>query len=251
VPDWTREANVKLLLFDVDGTLVLTGGAGVRAMTRAFQDVWGVPDAFKGVRMAGGTDPRLLDEALANARITVLDGEVARFERTYLRLLSEEIHVRPDRGQAGDPHHHRRGWHGPLPGVPSLVAALAARPDVFLALLTGNYSSGARIKLAHFDLWAPFRCGAFGEDAAERHALVPVAVDRARAAGCPPLDPRDIVVVGDTVRDVSCAQANGVPCLAVATGGDTADTLREAGADAVFETLEDTSAVEQALLMRR
>ena len=238
---------MKLLLFDVDGTLVLTGGAGVRAMNRAFEGVWGVPDAFKGIRMAGGTDPRLLDEALAAAGVTPRDGQVAAFEQTYLRLLSEEILVRPSDGHA-DPHHGRRRWHGPLPGVPALVAALAARADVYLALLTGNYSRGARIKLAHFDLWAPFRCGAFGEDAAQRHALVPVAVERARAAGCPPLGPRDIVVVGDTVRDVECARANGLPCVAVATGGDTAGTLRSAGAEHVFDTFDDTAAVVGALL---
>ena len=238
---------MKLLLFDVDGTLVLTGGAGVRAMNRAFEDVWGVTDAFRGIRMAGGTDPRLLDEALVLAGVTPCDGQVAVFDETYLRLLSEEILVRPSGGHA-DPHHHLRRWHGPLPGVPALVAALGARDEVYLALLTGNYSRGARIKLAHFDLWAPFRCGAFGEDAAERHALVPVAVGRARAAGCPPLGPRDVVVVGDTVRDIDCARANGVPCVAVATGGDTADTLRSAGAEHVFETFEDTAAVVDALL---
>ena len=141
-----------------------------------------------------------------------------------------------------------RRWHGPLPGVRALVEALASRDDVFLALLTGNYSKGAKIKLTHFDLWRPFRCGAFGEDAAERPALVPVAITRARAAGCPPLAPRDVVIVGDTVRDVECARANGAACVAVATGGDTGATLRAAGADVVFETFEDTAAVVEALL---
>ena len=174
---------MKLLLFDVDGTLVLTGGAGVRAMNRAFHQVWGIRDAFRGVRMAGGTDPRLLDEALIRTGISPGDGQVAAFEQTYLRLLSEEILTRPAGDQAADSHHHWRHWHGPLPGVPALVAALSARDDVFLALLTGNYSKGAEIKLSHFNLWNAFRCGAFGEDAAERHELVPVAVARARAAG--------------------------------------------------------------------
>ena len=241
---------MKLLLFDVDGTLVLTGGAGVRAMNRAFHEVWGVPDAFRGVKMAGGTDPRLLDEALALTRTVPANGEVAAFEELYLRLLGEEIHRPPATDAAADPHHHMRRWHGPLPGIRTLVEALAASDEVFLALLTGNYSRGAELKLAHFDLWRLFRCGAFGEDASERRALVPVAVARAATLGCPPLAPRDIVIVGDTVRDVDCARANGAACVAVATGGDTSTTLRAAGADAVFETFEDTAGVVAALLGR-
>jgi phosphoglycolate phosphatase-like HAD superfamily hydrolase len=141
-----------------------------------------------------------------------------------------------------------RRWRGPLPGVRDLVTALAPRDDVFLALLTGNYSKGAEIKLTHFDLWQPFRSGAFGEDARERAALVPVAVARAAALGCPRVAPRDVVIVGDTVRDVECAKANGAACVAVATGGDDSGTLHDAGADVVFETLEDTAAVLEALL---
>lgn len=239
---------MKLLLFDIDGTLVLTGGAGVRAMNRAFHEVWGVPDAFRGVKMAGGTDPRLLDEALALTGTAPADGQVATFERTYLRLLGEEIRRPPASDASSDPHHRMRRWHGPLPGVRALIEALSLRDDVFLALLTGNYSEGATIKLSHFELWRPFRCGAFGEDAAERPALVPVAVARAAALGCPPVSPRDIVIVGDTVRDVDCARVNGAACVAVATGGDHSATLRAEGADAVFETFEDTAAVVEALV---
>jgi len=239
---------VKLLLFDIDGTLVLTGGAGVRAMNRAFHEVWGVPEAFRGVKMAGGTDPRLLDQALAQTGTLAVDGQVAAFERTYVRLLAEEILKPLAGGLANDPHHGMRRWRGPLPGVRDLVAALAPREDVFLALLTGNYSKGAEIKLTHFDLWQPFRCGAFGEDARERAALVPVAAARAAALGYRAVAPRDVVIVGDTVRDVECAKANGAACVAVATGGDTSATLRTAAADVVFETLEDTAAVIAALL---
>ena len=239
---------MKLLLFDIDGTLVLTGGAGVRAMNRAFLEVWGVPDAFRGVKMAGGTDPRLLDEALAQTGTVAVDGQVAAFERSYLGLLAEEILKPLSDDSATDPHHGMRRWRGPLPGVRELVTVLSPRDDVFLALLTGNYSKGAEIKLTHFELWQPFRCGAFGEDAPERAALVPVAVARAAALGCPRVAPRDVVIVGDTVRDVECAKANGASCVAVATGGDDSGTLHDAGADVVFETLEDTRAVVEALL---
>jgi phosphoglycolate phosphatase len=239
---------VKLLLFDVDGTLVLTGGAGVRAMNRAFFEVFGVPEGFRQVRMAGGTDPRLLDEALANAGIADADGRVARFVSTYIDRLGEEIHKPLPPPSVAQPDAHGKRWRGPLPGIPALLDALSGRTDVFLALLTGNYSRGAEIKLAHFDLWRYFRCGAFGEDAERRPELVPVAIARARASGCPALPLHDVVIVGDTTRDVDCARDAGIRCVAVATGGDDASTLRHSGAEHVFDTLEDTDAVLQALL---
>jgi phosphoglycolate phosphatase-like HAD superfamily hydrolase len=239
---------VRLLLFDIDGTLVLTGGAGVRAMNRAFETVFGVRDGFRGVKMAGGTDPRLLDEALERARLAPSDGQVRAFEQAYVAMLGQEMlqGVPPDVETL--PARHPGRWRGPLPGVPALVDALAACDDVFLALLTGNYSAGAQIKLSHYGLWPYFRCGAYGEDAALRHELVPVALARARAAGCPPVAASDVVIVGDTVRDVQCARDGGVRCVAVATGGDKIGALREAGAEAVFDTLEDTPVVLRALL---
>jgi len=127
--------------------------------------------------------------------------------------------------------------------VPELVHALSARDDVFLALLTGNYTLAAEIKLGYFDLWKPFRCGAFGEDAESRHELVPIAIDRARALGCPPVAPDDVIVIGDTPLDVECARRAGVRSLAVATGGCDVDTLLAAGADLAVESLADTDAI--------
>jgi phosphoglycolate phosphatase-like HAD superfamily hydrolase len=112
---------------------------------------------------------------------------------------------------------------------------------VFLGLLTGNFQAGARIKLEHFDLWRYFRCGAFGDDAADRNALVPFAVGRARECGLDHIDPADILVVGDTPHDVACALAVGAVPVAVATGGFTSAQLRESGADTVFESLADTA----------
>jgi phosphoglycolate phosphatase-like HAD superfamily hydrolase len=104
------------------------------------------------------------------------------------------------------------------------------REDVFLGLLTGNFEAGARIKLEHFDLWRYFPCGAFGDDAADRNELVPFAIERARRCGLPELDPGSILVVGDTPHDVACARAVGATPVGVATGGFTADQLRESGA---------------------
>jgi phosphoglycolate phosphatase len=249
---------MKLLLFDVDGTLVLTGGAAVRAMNDAFCEVFGIRDAFRHVPMPGRTDGAILADAitravpqsqvLANALsatgLRPVDGEIARYKAAYFARFAEEIH------KPGPVDHARSARHrlkGVLPGVRDLLNALNARHDVFLGLLTGNFERGARIKLEYFDLWRYFRCGAYGDDSLDRPALVPVAVARSRQAGCPPVGPRDVVIIGDTPLDVACAREAGVSCLAVATGGFSVDTLRAAGAAVVFESLEDTEGVIASL----
>jgi phosphoglycolate phosphatase len=218
----------KLLLFDVDGTLVLTGGAGERAMNRAFAELFGIAHGFEGIPMAGRTDPLIVNDALARARIDAGDGGVARFRERYFAMLAEELEVPGPR-------------KGMMPGVGPLLDVLEARPDAFLALLTGNYKEAARIKLGHFDLWRYFPCGAFGEDAAERAQLVDIAIRRCRALGAPGVAPDDVIVVGDTPLDVACAKANGVKAVAVATGPYSAAELRESGADVVFEDLSETA----------
>ncbi len=226
----------RLVLFDVDGTLVLTGGAGGRGMTLALRDVLGVEDGFAGIPMPGRTDPLILADALE--RLGHAGDEAMResFYDRYLEHLGREIHT-PAAGT----------FKGVLPGVREVLDALASRQDVMLALLTGNFREAARVKLEHFDLWRYFRCGAFGDDATERNDLVPVAVARAAACGLPALPADRVVVVGDTPLDVACARAAGAHAIAVATGGVDAATLRAAGADAVFEDLSDTDAVVRAI----
>ena len=128
-----------------------------------------------------------------------------------------------------------------MPGIRELLDILEGRDDVFLGLLTGNFEAGARIKLEHFDLWRYFRCGAFGDDAADRNELVPFAVERARRCGLPDIAAADIFVVGDTPHDVACARAVGAVPIGVATGGFTSAQLRESGADIVFENLGATT----------
>jgi phosphoglycolate phosphatase-like HAD superfamily hydrolase len=249
---------MRLLLFDVDGTLVLTGGAAVRAMDEAFHEVFGVHGAFDDVSMPGRTDgailadaftraipqSQILADALSATGVRRVDGDIARYKAAYFRRFAEEIQkpVPADPGRAG-----RHRFKGVLPGVREVLDALDGRPDVFLGLLTGNFEHGARIKLEYFDLWRYFRCGACRSRLSSPYALVPVAVARSRQAGCPAVDPRDVVIVGDTPLDVACARDAGVACLAVATGGFSADALRAAGADTVFESLADTDAVVQAL----
>ena len=224
----------RLLLFDVDATLVLTGGAGGRAMTVAFEELFGASDGFAGIAMAGRTDPAILADALARIGCA-LDADVLdRFRAAYCRRLRDEI-APPAAGKRM------------MPGIAELVAALAPRPDVFLALLTGNFEEGARIKLEHFDLWRQFRCGAFGDDAIDRPALVPIARARAAPLGAGEVGDDRVFVIGDTPLDVACALESGVRAIGVATGPYDARSLRAAGAHAAFDDLSDTRAVLDAL----
>lgn len=221
----------RLVLFDIDGTLLLTGGAGKRAMDRAFEDVFGIADAFAAVPMGGRTDRFLIERALANWRLTATPTALDGFRRRYLEHLAEGIH---------DVGHGRRGV---MPGVGALLDALDARPDVQVALLTGNYLEGARIKLAHFGLWDRFAWGTFGDDHAERDDLARAAVAAAGRHGVDLADPTAAVIVGDTPFDIACARAAGTRVVAVATGGHGLDELRALGPDAAVEDLADLDAV--------
>jgi phosphoglycolate phosphatase-like HAD superfamily hydrolase len=218
----------RLILFDIDGTLVLTGRAGVRAMTRALVDVFGIHDGFADISLAGRTDWYLLNLALEQHQKTLDAAELDHFRATYVRYLLEEV---PKRGE---------GRRGIMPGITSLLDTLDRKADVFLGLLTGNFAEAARIKLEHFDLWRYFRCGAYGDDAHDRNALVPVALARARECGADSFD--RIFIVGDTPHDVACAAAGNATSIAVATGGFDVQALRAAGADVVFEDLTDAGA---------
>jgi len=220
----------KLVLFDIDGTLVLTGGAGVRAMTRACDEIVGSSNALHGVAVAGRTDWIILSDALERMGRD-LDAQLfAALRDRYVTYLRDEIQV---------PGH---GVKAVMPGIQALLDDLQARDGVYLGLLTGNFEAGARIKLEYFDLWRYFQCGAFGDDAADRNALVPFAVSRARECGVPDLAPHDILVVGDTPHDIACARAVGATPVAVATGMFTTEQLRDSGADIVFRDLSDTAA---------
>ena len=225
----------KLVLFDIDGTLVLTGGAGLRAMNRACEEIVGHPDALEGIPVSGRTDWIILQDTLARLGRELDSALFEQLRDRYVACLREEIH-RPG-----------KGFNGALPGVADLLAALHPREEVFLGLLTGNFEEGARIKLERYDLWRYFRCGAFGDDSPDRNALVPVAVDRAAACGVSSLSASDVIVIGDTPHDVACAQAAGAIAVGVATGGFTAGELRACGAAIVFDTLQDTARVVEHL----
>ncbi|MBI3490367.1 MAG: haloacid dehalogenase-like hydrolase [Acidobacteria bacterium] len=223
-----------LVLFDIDGTLVLTGGAGLRAMALAFEELFDVPDAFRGMPMAGRTDAWILSDAAAVHGIPRDSPALARFPEVYLRHLSVEI----------EKPHPRKSV---MPGVRALLDALSPRDDVYVALATGNYEAAARLKLEHFDLWRYFPCGAFGDATPDRNSLVPKAIARVAATGGPTFAAEDTIVIGDTPLDIACAQAHSARAVAVATGPHPVDELRQAGADAVFDDLSDTPRVLQVL----
>jgi phosphoglycolate phosphatase-like HAD superfamily hydrolase len=188
-------------LFDVDGTLLLTDGAAREAFAHAVFERLGVRDDLKGVAFAGRTDPLILADILARHGRVLPDGELEHFwQAAYERMAGL---LTPGRGHL-------------LPGVPELLAAVAGEKDWVPALLTGNTTGMARIKLDHFGITDQFAFGAFGEEAADRNALAQVAVTRARERyGVPP---ERCIVVGDTEHDIACARAAGAHVVAVATG---------------------------------
>jgi len=228
----------KLVLFDIDGTLVLTGGAGIRAMNRACEELVGHPHALEGIPVAGRTDRIILTDVVERAGHSLDDGLLDRLRERYIGYLRTEIE-RPGRLQSFESLGNRSGIKAVMPGIRELLEVLGRRSDVLLGLLTGNFQDGARIKLEHFDLWRYFQCGAFGDDSADRNDLVPFAVDRARQCGLDDIEPSRIFVVGDTPHDVACARAVGAVPIAVATGGFTSAQLRDNGADIVYENFAD------------
>jgi phosphoglycolate phosphatase-like HAD superfamily hydrolase len=201
-------------------------------MTLAFEELFGVPDAFRDIPMPGRTDSWILSDAATAHAIPPHD--VTRFHDVYIKHLVREL------DQPGP----RKGV---MPGVRPLLDALVDRPDVYLALLTGNFEKAARVKLAYFDLWRYFRCGAFGDAAPDRNGLLPKALARVAACGGPTVPASAAVVIGDTPLDVACAAASGARSIAVATGGYDVAALRASGADVVFEDLSDTEAVISAM----
>ncbi len=225
----------KILLFDIDGTLLLSGQAGYRALTRTFQELFDVPRGFDDIPVAGMTDEIILTAALERAGVGADRETRARFHGRYCELFADEIHFPGPR-------------KGLMPGVADLLETLSRRDDIRCGLVTGNFARPARIKLEHFDLWRYFHFGAYGDDAPVRDDLVPIAVDRARRDRVAVETAADVVVIGDTPLDVQCAVAAGARAVAVATGSFDEEALRDTGAHAVLPDFSDTGMVVDVLL---
>lgn len=226
----------RLVLFDVDGTLLSAGGAGRRALGRALVAVYGTAGPIDSYDFHGGTDLMIIRDLLTAAGLpatAVAAGEDELFAR-YTRYLDEEV---------GD------GRRVALyPGVATLVEALVAIDACVVGLLTGNIEAGARIKLRTTGLLAHFRVGAYGSDHADRRRLPAVAASRAETLTGQTFAGADLVVIGDTPRDVACARAFGSRAIAVATGRHTLPELQACEPDHVFPDLSDTPRVLSAIL---
>lgn len=226
---------MRLLLFDVDGTLV-RGSPAKSAFGHALAGVFGTAGPIADHDFAGKTDPRIARELLHAAGLTndEIDAGLPRFWDRYLSELARRIPSDPAR---------------PLPGVAELVPLLAARQDVALGLVTGNLKGGARLKLASAGLWERFPVGAFGSDRAERNELPEIAVRRASARWGRSFE-GDVVVIGDTPRDVACGRAAGAATVAVATGRFTAAELKAAAPDLLLPGFGDATGTAAALTGR-
>jgi phosphoglycolate phosphatase-like HAD superfamily hydrolase len=214
---------MRAVLFDIDGTLLLTGGAGLEALTRAFRDLHGVEGASDGIEFHGRTDPLILD-SIAERHLgrPLRPSEFDAIIERYLVHLHDTLGSRPYRV---------------LPGARALVQALHDQ-GAALGLATGNVEPAAWEKLRRGELDRYFSFGGFGSDSADRTELTRLAVARGRErAGTRD----DLVLVGDTVHDVRCALAVGVPILGVATGNASVADLAAAGASWAVASLEDPS----------
>jgi phosphoglycolate phosphatase-like HAD superfamily hydrolase len=212
----------KLILFDIDGTLIHTGGAGTRSLDKAFYELFGIKNAYKDFSMAGKTDRQIMREGLRLHGLPYMDGRVDALMKGYLRNLSNEIHNPQRRFQ---------------PGIQAILDLLK-KDGYTLGLLTGNLEKGARIKLEPFGLNEYFPDGAFGSDHEDRNQLLPIALDKFSKRGFT-FSPQECIVVGDTPRDVTCAKVHSAPCIAVATGPYSKEDLLATKADVVFDTLEN------------
>jgi len=222
---------VRLVLFDLDGTLLWTNGAGRRAIHRALVEVLGTAGPIDGFRFDGRTDGEIVLRLAEGAGLAPTDVLVEAVLARYVACLQDELATPTQRTTV-------------YPGVGALLDALDQRADCVPGLLTGNVLPGARLKLASGGLdIARFRIGAFGSDSAHRPDLPAVAQRRAREELGLDLRGHDIVIIGDTPADVTCGRGIGARAIGVATGSYTVAELMEAGAWAAFADLSRTVAV--------
>jgi phosphoglycolate phosphatase-like HAD superfamily hydrolase len=202
---------IRLVLFDVDGTLIHSGGAGVKAFARAFASEFGVNDGAERLKFAGRTDVSLVREFFSSRQIEASPENFGRFFRAYLFWLEQLI---------------RDCEGGACRGVPEFHHSLEILPHPPLfGLLTGNIREGARIKLQRFNLWEKFPFGAFADDDEDRDRIAAIARQRGGERFGRPLRGDEILVIGDTPMDIRCARAIEARALAVATGSFTVEEL--------------------------
>jgi phosphoglycolate phosphatase len=229
-----------ICFLDIDGTLVLTGGAGQTAFAQTLDADFGIPEISSDVTFAGRSDRAIAMDLFREHGIATSEANWAHFRRGYLSRLNAALAAH--RGEV-------------LPGVPQLLTALAARGDVAIGLLTGNLREGARRKLGFYDLWHWFPFGGFGDEHLDRCDIAAAALVAARAHLNGPSPGKEnaplrdnvkigeVVVIGDTLNDILCGRAIGARCVAVPTGHSSADTLSSGRPDLLVETLREVEPV--------
>lgn len=222
---------MRLLLFDIDGTLVDCGGQPKPLFGEALEEVYGARGDIRGYDFSGKTDPRIVVDLMSAAGVpeSVIHERLPDLRDAYLARLEKRL----------EPEHVRI-----LPGVVELLTALAERDDLVLALLTGNWERGAGIKLGSVGLGRYFAFGSFGDGQTDRRDLPPVALARAAEHCGRAFRAEETWIVGDSLLDVDCARAHGIRCLAVATGRTEYAALAAAGAHRV---ISDFTAVDDVL----
>lgn len=223
----------KLLLWDIDGTLIRAGNAGERAIERAWNKVSGVPVDLKKIDYAGRTDRMIGRQLFEHTRMPLDENLLHEFVETYLGFLVEELLLESN-GQR-------------LPGVLEILELAAARADISQGLLTGNMVRGAEAKLTHYELWHFFEFGAYADDSHIRDELGPFALQRASQKYGYNFEPHRVFIIGDTPHDVQCARIIGARAIAVATGMYSSDVLAATQPDALFEDLSNPAAFLQEI----
>jgi len=221
---------VRLVLFDIDGTLVHTGGAGTKAFSRTFSHIFGLHHGAERMRFAGRTDVSLVREFFQIHGVPESKDNFQQFFENYVFFLEHIV---------------AQSTGGKCTGVSEFIADLLALPQPpMLGLLTGNIRLGAEIKLRRFGLWQPFVMGGFADDHEDRNHIAAAALQRGRRLLDPHLQPQGIVVIGDAPFDVRCGKFIGAKTLAVATGGAKYAELKEQAADWTVEDLTQIRAQE-------
>ncbi|MGH7945286.1 MAG: HAD family hydrolase [Opitutaceae bacterium] len=217
-----------LLLWDIDGTLISSGGAGMRALQLALRNVFGVEGSLADIDFAGRTDTWIMREIFRKFGLPATEENFSRFFNGYVSALP---------GELSNPH------ACVLPGVREILHAASARGGIAQGLLTGNMRRGAQLKLAYHGLWDHFAFGAFADDSEHRNELGSHAITRALERHRVNFAADDIWVIGDTPHDIACGKFIGARTLAVGTGGASMDELLSHQPTAVLENLADTAAV--------
>jgi phosphoglycolate phosphatase len=227
-----------ICFLDIDGTLVLTGGAGQTAFGRTLTEDFGIETIDGSVPFAGRSDRAIAMDLFRSHGLAATEANWERFRVGYLSRLQNALTT-------------HKGFV--LPGVPDLLKALAARGDVALGLLTGNLREGARYKLSYYGLWDHFAFGGFGDEHMERCDIAAAALVAANShLGCLGIGALDngnrptngqVVVIGDTLHDISCGRSIGARCVAVPTGHTSAEVLRTGTPDVLVTTLEEMGPV--------